>query len=157
MAKKKIIEIVAEELSIFLKENGFELYNIEFVKEGRDWILRVYIDMLDEHDNVSTEDCEKVSRYLSERLDGIDPIAHNYYLEVSSPGIERPLLKDSDFEKYKGRSVEASLYKGVDGVKVVKGKLLGLKDDMIIIADEKGKQWELPKKQVAKTRLAVVF
>ena len=76
---------------------------------------------------------------------------------MSSPGIERPLLKDSDFEKYKGRSVEASLYKGVDGVKVVKGKLLGLKDDMIIIADEKGKQWELPKKQVVKTRLAVVF
>ena len=93
MAKKKIKDIVAEELEDFLKENGYELYNVEFVKEGKDWFLRVYIDKVpaadapEEENYISTDDCETISRYLSERLDETDPIPQNYYLEVSSPGL----------------------------------------------------------------------
>ena len=78
----------------FLEESGLELYNVEFVKEGRDWFLRVYIDKLSpsEEEYVSTDDCEKVSRFLSDQLDRLDLIEQNYYLEVSSPGMDRPCL-----------------------------------------------------------------
>ena len=93
MAKKKITEIVAEELDGFLRENGYELYNIEFVKEASDRILRVYIDWKQDGEvrYIGTDDCEKVSRYLSKRLDELDPIEGSYLLEVSSPGIDRTL------------------------------------------------------------------
>ncbi|MBR1993470.1 MAG: ribosome maturation factor RimP, partial [Firmicutes bacterium] len=70
----------------FLAAEGYELYNIEFVKEGKDWFLRVYVDMASGEGYIGTEDCEKVSRFLSEKLDEEDPIEQNYYLEVSSPG-----------------------------------------------------------------------
>ena len=99
MAKKKITEIVEEITAEFLAENGLELYNSEFVKEGKDWFLRLYIDRLPDEDTseaeeeneqyVSTDDCEKVSRYLSDELDRLDPIEQNYYLEVSSPRLDR--------------------------------------------------------------------
>jgi len=93
MAKKNITEIVTDELRGFLSENGYKLYNIEFVKEAKDYILRVYIDRAQggEGKYIGTDDCEKVSRYLSRRLDELDPIEKSYILEVSSPGIDRAL------------------------------------------------------------------
>lgn len=159
MAKKKIGEIVEELLQDFLKENNYELYNTEFVKEGRDWFLRVYIDKVTEEEGVyiNTDDCEKVSRYLSEKLDQEDPIAQNYYLEVSSPGMDRPLLKEEHYQRYKGHVVEVKLYKGIDGTKNIEGILEGLQDGIVTIIDEKEKRWELPLELISKTKLAVVF
>ena len=165
MAKKKITEIVEEITADFLAENGLELYNSEFVKEGKDWFLGVYIDRQQEEETedkeevyVSTDDCEKVSRFLSEELDRLDPIEQNYYLEVSSPGLDRELIKEKDFIRFCGRLVDISLYKAVNGSKTFQGVLKGLtKDNKIIITDEKGREMEFPKEQVAKTRLAVIF
>ena len=162
MAKKKITEIVSEISADFLDENGLELYNSEFVKEGKDWFLRVYIDRLPAEDGkeeyVSTDDCEKVSRFLSAELDRLDPIEQNYYLEVSSPGMDRALLKEKDFKRFCGRMVDISLYKAVNGKKAYQGTLKGLTDDnKIIIEDENGSEIEFPREQVAKTRLAVIF
>ena len=98
--------------SNFLVENGYELYHTEFIKEGKDWFLRVYVDNSGHNKgNISTGDCEKVSRYLSEVLDKEDPIEQNYYLEVSSPGMDRQLYTDKHMERYIGRKVEVSLYK----------------------------------------------
>ena len=93
-AKVKVTDLVEEIAAPFLEENGLELYHTEFLKEGRDWFLRVYIDKKEgqEEEYVSTDDCEKVSRFLSDELDRIDPIEQNYYLEVSSPGLDRELL-----------------------------------------------------------------
>lgn len=136
MAGKKVKDIVAEELEGFLEDNGYELYNVEFVKEGRDWFLRVYIDLPDPDEYVGTEDCEKVSRYLSQVLDEKDPIAQNYFLEVSSPGLDRQLLKDEDFTRYAGRPVEISLYSAIEGRKKFEGTLKGLEGDEIVIEDE---------------------
>ena len=99
MAGKKITDRVEELLSGFFHENGYELYKSEFVKEGRDWFLRIYIDKRDSEEAVGTEDCEKVSRYLSDRLDMEDPIEQSYYLEVSSPGMDRELFKREHYEK----------------------------------------------------------
>ena len=159
MAKKKIKEIIEETAAEFLTENGLELYHVEFIKEGKDWFLRVYIDRIsaEEEEYVSTDDCEKVSRFLSDALDQTDPIEQNYYLEVSSPGMDRPLLTPRHYEKYAGRPVEVKLYKGVDGRKQFEGILVGLIDGCVIIRDEKDKEWKFPLDQVSKTSLAVVF
>ena len=166
MAKKKITEIVEEITADFLGQNGLELYNSEFVKEGKDWFLRVYIDKLPkegadgnvEEEYVSTDDCESVSRFLSAELDRLDPIEQNYYLEVSSPGLDRALLKEKDFIRFCGHMVDISLYKAVNGKKAYQGTLKALTDDnKIVITDEKGEEIEFPREQVAKTRLAVIF
>ena len=157
MAKKKITEIIEEISAEFFAQNGLELYNSEFVKEGRDWFLRVYIDKTQEAQYVSTDDCEKVSRFLSAELDRIDPIEQNYYLEVSSPGMDRALLKDKDFVRFAGEIVDISLDKAVDGQKAYQGRLVGIEDGKIIITDEQDNRIEFPREQVAKTKLAVIF
>ncbi len=186
MAKKKITELVEEITADFLAENGLELYNAEFAKEGRDWFLRVYIDKTAEaaeaaraaaealrsaeagdaqqaaaadspSQYVSTDDCERVSRFLSAELDRVDPIEQNYYLEVSSPGMDRALLKDRDFERFAGEIVDLSLYKAADGKKAFQGRLIGIENGNIVITDEKDKRIEFPREQVAKTKLAIIF
>ena len=183
MAKKKITELIEEISAEFLAANGLELYNSEFVKEGRDWFLRVYIDKVvepatDELENtgsaptpvqntdstdsaasiyVSTDDCEKVSRFLSEELDRLDPIPQNYYLEVSSPGMDRVLLRDKDFARFAGQIVDVNLYKAMDGRKTYQGTLVGIENEKIVISDEKNNRIEFPRELVSKTRLAVIF
>ena len=157
MAKKKITEIVEEMLEDFLRQEGYELYNAEFVKEGRDWFLRVYIDKTVTDEYVGTEDCEKVSRFLSEKLDEEDPIEQNYYLEVSSPGTDRPLLKRSHYERYIGREVEIRLYKGKDGTKNIQGVLKDITGDDITVEDHDGREWKLQLSEIAKAKLAVIF
>ena len=158
-AKVKVTDLVEEIAAPFLEENGLELYHTEFLKEGRDWFLRVYIDKKEgqEEEYVSTDDCEKVSRFLSAELDRIDPIEQNYYLEVSSPGMDRALLKDKDFVRFAGEIVDISLYKAVDGQKAYQGRLVGIEDGKIIITDEQDNRIEFPREQVAKTKLAVIF
>lgn len=166
MAKKKVTEIVGEITADFLAARGLELYNVQFVKEGKDWFLRVYIDRPPQTDAdgssheeyVSTDDCETVSRFLSEELDRLDPIEQNYYLEVSSPGLDRELIKEKDFIRFCGRMVDISLYKAMDGKKTYQGVLKGLTgDNKIVITDGNNKEIEFPREQVAKTRLSVIF
>ena len=159
MAKKKIKDIIEEAAADFMKDNGLEFYNVEFLKEGRDWFLRVYIDKAEsgEESYVDTDDCEKVSRFLSEKLDELDPIEQNYYLEVSSPGLDRELLTPEHYERFSGRQVEVKLYRGVDGKKLYEGVLLGLFDGNVVINVENDKELMFPLDQVAKTNLAVVF
>lgn len=159
MAKVKIKDLVEELLNPFLEENGLELYNIEFVKEAKEWFLRVYVDKLEgsEEEYISTDDCELVSRYLSERLDESDPIEQNYYLEVSSPGMDRVLLKEKDFIRYAGKQVEVNLYQAIEGKKMLTGELVGIIDENLVIIDEKSNRKEIPMNKVAKTKLAVIF
>lgn len=159
MAKKKIGDLISEWMDEFGPENGFELHRSEFVKEGNTWYLRVYVDKLvdGKYEYVSSDDCEVVSRFLSEKLDEADPITQNYYLEVSSPGMDRPLISDKDYERFKGSLVEISLYKALDGKKNLSGELLDKKDNTVLIKDDKGIEISLPLESVAKINLAVVF
>ncbi len=171
MAKKKITEIVQELIGDFLQENSYELYHTEFVKEGRDWFLRVYIDLGPEKEQekseedvpryVSTEDCEKVSRFLSTKLDEEDPIEQNYYLEVSSPGMDRPLITPNHYEKYIGQAVEIKLYKAIDNKKEIQGILNSFVKNEgsydISLIDDDDKKWNFQLSDVAKARLAVIF
>ncbi len=157
MAKKKITEIAAEMMADFLQQEGYELYNIEFVKEGKDWFLRVYVDMASGEGYIGTEDCEKVSRFLSEKLDEEDPIEQNYYLEVSSPGMDRPLLKKEHYERYVGSEIEIRLYKGKDGTKNIQGVLDSIEGETVTVTDHDNKEWKLELSEIAKANLAVIF
>lgn len=134
-------------------ENAVELVDLEFVKEGANWYLRVYID---KEGGVTIDDCEAVSRALEAALDEADPIEQAYILEVSSPGIDRPLKKDADFVKYQGEVIDVKLYKPQEGRKQFQGKLLGLADGVISI-EEEGETISFAQKDVASVRLAVLL
>lgn len=159
MAKVQVKELATKVLDNYLKEQGLELYDVEYVKEGKDWFLRVYIDKVWEETEefVALEDCEKTSRFLSEKLDELDPIEQNYYLEVSSPGMERKLKTQRDFTKYKGRTIEVSLYEAYHGQKKYQGILLDFLDGNLCIQDEKKNEFLLPFDKVAKANIKVVF
>jgi ribosome maturation factor RimP len=107
---------------------------------------------------MGTDDCETISRYLGRRLDDEDLIEGNYYLIVSSPGMDRPLLTDAHFARYKGTPVDVSLYKGVDGRKSYSGLLGERTDDtLFIVMENDGREVGLPRDLVSKVRLRVVF
>ena len=137
-----------------IAEKGLELVDLEFVKEGVNWYLRVYID---KDGGVNIDDCEAVSRALEVKLDEKDPIEQAYILEVSSPGIDRPLKKDADFVKYQGEIIDVKLYKAQDGSKQYQGRLLGLENGVLSIEEENGNVVKFEQKDIASVRLAVIF
>ncbi|MDD4844580.1 MAG: ribosome maturation factor RimP [Anaerotignum sp.] len=141
-------------LEPIVAEKNLELVDLEFVKEGANWYLRVYID---KEGGVDIEDCEGVSRALEAKLDDNDPIEQAYILEVSSPGIDRPLKKEADFQKYRGEMIDIKLYKAKDGQKQYQGKLLGLENAVISIEDDENQVVTFEQKEVANVRLSVIF
>lgn len=141
-------------LEPIIAEKGLELVDLEFVKEGVNWYLRVYID---KDGGVNIDDCEAVSRALEVKLDEKDPIEQTYILEVSSPGIDRPLKKDADFVKYQGEIIDVKLYKAQDGSKQYQGRLLGLENGVLSIEEENGNVVKFEQKDIASVRLAVIF
>jgi len=120
MAKKSISELVWSLALPIVEKAGCELVDVEYVKEGGSWILRIIID---KDGGVSHEDCERVSQPLNDLLDEKDPISHPYYLEVSSPGLERRLKRPRDYERAIGEPVEIRLFSAVDGRKRYEGRL----------------------------------
>lgn len=141
-------------LEPIVEANALELVDLEFVKEGVNWYLRVYID---KEGGVNIDDCELVSRALEAKLDEHDPIEQAYILEVSSPGIDRPLKKDADFVKYQGEIIDVKLYKAQNGSKQYQGKLLGLENGVLSIEEEDGTVVTFEQKDLASVRLAVIF
>lgn len=131
MAKKSVTQLVEDLLVDFVEENNMELVDVEFVKEGQHRYLRIFIDKEDE--KISLDDCKIVSDFLNEKIDTIDPIKENYFLEVSSPGIERPLKKQADYDKNVGKVVQAKLFSPIDGRKIIDGTLVGLENNDVSI------------------------
>jgi ribosome maturation factor RimP len=153
----KVTEIVEELAAPITSELGLELVEVEYVKEGKNWFLRIYID---KDMGVDIEECGLVSEKLSEKLDEIDPIPHNYFLEVSSPGAERPLKKEKDFEKAIGKNVFVKTYEPIDGEKTFEGILTRFDGNMVSIEAKiktRRKMVEIPYEKVASARLAVSF
>ena len=152
---KKNIATEIEKLVLPITDaNGLELVDVEYVKEGGEFFLRVYID---KEGGVSLNECELVTRALNPILDEKDPIKDNYYLEVSSPGLDRPLKKDKDFVRYQGRDVEIKLYKPINGSKLHEGQLVWLTEDKNIKVIIDNEEVEFDKKDVALIRLAIKF
>ena len=148
--EKKVLAI----LEPILEEKALELADLEFVKEGPNWYLRVYID---KDGGVTIEDCENVSRILEKKLDETDPIEQAYILEVSSPGIDRPLKKPEHFEKYIGEIIDIKLYKPLEGKKEYQGELKQFDNGVITIIEEDGAEKQFIQKETASVRLAVIF
>jgi ribosome maturation factor RimP len=153
LAKKKIELVVEELVAPILESNGFELVDIEYLKEGPNWYLRVYID---KPNGITVDDCQVVSEYLSDELDRVDPIKNSYILEVSSPGVERPLKKEKDFHTFAGREVDIKLYSPMEGAKEHSGVLIGLNDGIVTIETENGKI-DIPMDRIASAKLAFKF
>ncbi|KSU85101.1 ribosome maturation factor RimP [Fictibacillus enclensis] len=154
---KKITETTEEIVTPILEELNLELVDIEFVKEGKNWFLRVFID---NETGVDIEDCGTVSERLSEKLDAIDPIEQAYFLEVSSPGVERPLKKPEDMAKAVGKNVHIKMYEQIDGSKEFEGKLLEFDGETVKLqmkVKTRSTEVELPYNKIASARLAVVF
>ncbi len=150
MSGNNIIKTVSEYLVPIMEEGSLELYDVEFVKEGRNRYLRIYID---KDTGVTIDDCEFVSRKIEQILDETDPISVPYILEVSSAGIERTFRKESDYTKYIGSNVEIKLYEPLNNRRKYVGELLGLKDDVVSIKEEDGSEIGFPRQNVAKCKL----
>lgn len=155
MAKREEIEKKTEELIMpIIERNGFELVDVEYVKEGGNYYLRAYID---KEGGITVDDCEIVSRALSDLLDEKDFIEESYILEVSSPGLGRPLKKEKDYRRSMGKELEIRLYKAVDKQKEFYGILVSYDDSTVTIADENNNERTFEKSDIALIRLAVHF
>ena len=154
MSKSKTYESRTEDLLTPIVEKfGVSIYDVEYVKEGSDWYLRAYID---KDGGVDINDCENVSRALSDALDKEDFIAEAYILEVSSPGLGRTLKKDKHFEKSLGEEVEVKTYKPIDNCKEFAG-ILKAYDDKTVTIETDNKEICFAKTDIALVRLALDF
>lgn len=154
-----VIETVTELVTPILDENHFELVDLEFLKEGKSWFLRLFID---KEGGIDIEECAYVSELVSEKLDACDPdpIPQAYFLEVSSPGAERPLKKESDYERAQGEYIHISLYQTVDGAKIYEGFLDSFTPETVTLKVKiktRVKVMTFDRKNIAKARLAIQF
>lgn len=154
-----VVETVTELVTPILDERHFELVDAEFVKEGKSWYLRIYID---KPGGINIEECALVSDLLGEKLDDCDPdpIPQAYFLEVSSPGAERPLKKERDYERALNSYIHVSLYQPLEGNKVYEGTMVDLKPDELTLEymdKTRQKTIVIPRKQIAQSRLAIKF
>ncbi len=156
-----VVETVTDLASPIMEAHHFDLVDVQFVKEGQSWYLRVFID---KKGGITIDECALVSDELSEKLDAMkpDPIQHPYYLEVSSPGAERPLKKERDFKiaAKQHANVFVSLYEKVANSKQYEGHLIGLTTEKLTLEyrdKSRKKQVTIPRNKIAKARLAVEF
>ncbi|MCE5285107.1 MAG: ribosome maturation factor RimP [Pelosinus sp.] len=152
MAREQIEELVEKLANDIIAETALELVDVEYIKE-REWYLRVF---LDKEGGMDIEDCQWVSERLEAKLDELDPISDSYYLEVSSPGLDRPLKKERDFVRHAGDKVELHTFAPLDGKKDFVGVLKGLVDNEIQV-DIDGNELSIPREKVAQIRLYLEF
>lgn len=149
MSKEILLNKLNSLIKPIVEENDCELYYIELAREDGEEYLRVYIDT---ENGVSMDDCIKVNRAVSEMLDIEDPIEYSYYLEISSPGIERKLYTEDHYNKYISSEVKIKLKKLHDGRKKYEGILIGFNEEMFNIESE-GTEIHIPREKVSSIRL----
>ena len=137
-----------------LAEHQFELVDVEYVREVGIWYLRAYID---KENGITVDDCEEVSRALSDLLDEEDFISENYILEVSSPGLDRPLKKEKDFARSIGKDVEVKLFKAINKEKEFVGILKAYDEDTVTLEMEDETEMQFKRSDIARIRLAFFF
>jgi ribosome maturation factor RimP len=153
MSAPKIKSIVEELATPFLTDNGFQLVDVDYVKEGSNRFLRVFVD---KEGGIEIDDCGRISEYLSAKLDELDPIEDAYFLEVSSPGAERPLKTAEDVAKAVGQQVFVTTYEQIDGAKEFEGRLDSFDGTAMSVVVGRRKH-AIPYDKVASARLAIVF
>ncbi len=153
MAYSKVEQAVLLLAAPIAEKEGCFLYDVEYLKEGGIWFLRVYAD---KDGGISLDECEVISRALSEELDKNDPIDRNYYLEVSSPGIERKLKTKEHFDRYIGETIDLGLYKAIAGSKQLTGTLVAF-DGQDITVEVNGEEIIIPQKDTTVVHLHFEF
>lgn len=155
MTRKEVYEQKAEELLLPLVEaQKFELVDVEYVKEAGNWYLRAYID---KEGGITVDDCEVISRAFSDCLDEEDFIEDSYILEVSSPGLGRPLKKEKDYARSMGKELEIRTYRPIDRQKEFYGILTAYDNNSVTIEEQDKTSRTFEKKEIALIRLAIDF
>ena len=155
MTKRETYESRTEQLlQPLMEQNRFELVDVEYVKEAGTWYLRAYID---KPGGITIDDCELISRALSDLLDQEDFIEDSYVMEVSSPGLGRPLRKEKDFQRSLGEEVEVKLFRALDGAKELAGILRAFDKETVTLEGEEGSQVVISRDNIALVRLAFDF
>lgn len=155
MTRKEVYEQKAEELLLPLVEaQQFELVDVEYVKEAGNWYLRAYID---KEGGITVDDCEVISRAFSDRLDEEDFIEDSYILEVSSPGLGRPLKKEKDYARSMGKELEIRTYRPINRQKEFYGILTAYDNNSVTIEEQDKTSRTFEKKEIALIRLAIDF
>ena len=149
----KVTDVVAQLALPLVEQAGCTLWDVEYVKEAGEWFLRVYID---KEGGVDIDDCEAVSRPLSDLLDEADPIQDPYTFEVSSAGADRALKKPEHFQAFLGAQVDVKFYRAQNGQKTCTGTLTGYQDGAVTL-DLGGEEVTFPKEDVASVRLHIGF
>lgn len=154
MKRTEIVAKTEELVTPIIEENHFELVDVEYVREGANWYLRIYAD---KEGGINIDDCVLISRALEEKLDAEDFISDAYILEVSSPGLGRPLKKDKDFARSIGEEVEVRLFRAVEGCKEYTGLLNAYDKTTVTLMLEDEKTLVLERSNIALIRLALDF
>ena len=147
----KLLQEVRQVVEPILESQGLELVDLEYQRESQGWVLRIY---LDREGGVSLDDCAGISHEVGAVLEVKDLIPSSYTLEVSSPGLTRPLKKPEDFNKFRNQMVKIKLYEPLDGRRNFKGTLLGLEGDRVRVEAEQ-QVYELPLQRIAKANLEI--
>lgn len=153
MGARDVVAAVTPVAEALMKGLGLELVDVEYRREGGGWVLRVFID---KPGGVTLDDCQAASRALGEKLDELDPIPTSYSLEVSSPGIERPLKRPEDYERFAGRLVHVRTFAPYEGRRNWQGRLVGLAGGAVVLDTDAG-QVAIPQDMVARAHLAAEF
>ncbi len=154
MAKKDYEQLTEELITPIIEKHQFELVDVEWVKEGSNWYLRIYID---KDGGITVDDCEVINREFGDVLDEKDYISENYIFEVSSPGLDRPLKKEKDYARSLGKDVEIRLYRPVDKKKEFVGTLESYDKNTVTIGLEDGQSMTFDKSAIALIRLAFFY
>lgn len=152
--RKEILKNVRNISESITKQLGFELVDLEYVKEFGSYFLRVYIDKLG---GVTLDDCREVSELLGKKLDEEDLIKVAYYLEVSSPGLDRPLKTDNDLRRNLNKDIEIKLYKALNNKKMYEGMLSDFNEKEVIIIEDDDNQVKIPRDYISIIKLKIVF
>lgn len=154
MSNKDIVKKVIALCEPIVENFNFELVDVEFIKEYGSFYLRIYIH---KPGGISLDDCQLMSEALSEKLDQSDPISMAYYLEVSSPGLDRPLKTDKDFNRNLGKDVELTLYTSFNSKKHYQGVLDSFNNEFITLLDENNNKLQIPRDSISVVKLALKF
>lgn len=152
MSKEHVENLIEKIVQEIVTGSVIELVDVEYIKE-REWYLRVF---LDKEGGIEIEDCHWVSERLEAKLEELDPIKESYYLEVSSPGLDRALRKDRDFTRHIGDKIEISTFTAINGKRKTVGTLIGLNNGDISI-DIDGNEMKIPRNQTSQVRLHIDF
>jgi len=153
----KMINQLKKIIKPIVKLNDLDLVDIEYIKEGQNWILRIFVE--NEQSELTIDQLSNLSRLISQKLDEVDPIEKKYFLEVSSPGLERPLKKIKDYKRFSGESIKISTYRKINGTKVFIGKLVGIDKNQVVTINLKDtdKKMEIDYSDIARANLYEEF